>query len=92
MSTLTKVSEKDLPQLYCMKMKICYDVRFIDISGVTVMRPLRILLTFVFLSNRTFSQKSPEGACTFLHCLNSPVSNSSRPPLNGSTDNSFKQC
>ena len=45
MSTLTKVSEKDLPQLYCMKMKICYDVCFIDISGVTVMRPLRILLT-----------------------------------------------
>ena len=57
MSTLTKVSEKDLPQLYCMKMKICYDVRFIDISGVTVMRPLRILLTFVFLGNRTFSSE-----------------------------------
>ena len=86
MSTLAKVSEKDLLQLYCMKMKICYDVCFIDISGVTVMRPLRILLTFVFLSNRTFSQKSPEGAG-----LNSPVSNSSR-PLNGSTENSFKQC
>ena len=91
MSTLTKVSEKDLPQLYCMKMKICYDVCFIDISGVTVMRPLRILLTFVFLSNRTFSQKSPEGACTFLHCLNSLVSNSSR-PLNISTEDSFRQC
>ena len=91
MSTLTKVSEKDLPQLYCMKMKICYDVCFIDISGVTLMRPLRILLTIVFLGNRTFSQKSPEGACTSLHCLNSPVSNSSR-PLNGSTEDSFKQC
>ena len=48
MSTLTKVSEKDLPQLYCMKMKICYDVCFIDISGVTLMRPLRILLTLYF--------------------------------------------
>ena len=91
MSTLTKVSEKDLPQLYCMKMKICYDVCFIDVSGVTLMRPLRILLTIVFLGNRTFSQKSPEGACTFLHYLNSPVSNSSR-PLNGSTENSFRQC
>ena len=91
MSTLTKVSEKDLPQLYCMEMKICYDVCFIDISGVTVMKPLRILLTFVFLSNGTFSQKSPEGACTSLHCLNSLVSNSSR-PLNRSTEDSFRQC
>ena len=56
-----------------------------------VMTSLRILLTFVFLGNRTFSCKSPEGACTSLHCLNSPVSNSSR-PLNGSTEDSFKQC
>ena len=50
------------------------------------MTPLRTSLTFVFVGNRTYSRKSPEGAC-----LNSPVSNSSR-PLNGSTEDSFTQC
>ena len=76
MSALTKVSEKDLPHLYCMKMKICYDnymfYRHRSYCG-NAMTPLR----------GTFSRKSPEGAC-----LNSPVSNSSQ-PLNGSTEDSF---
>ena len=48
-----------------------------------VMTPLGILLILVFLGTRTFSWKSPEGACTSLHCLNSPVSNLSRPIKHG---------
>ena len=70
-----------------MKMKICYDIR--SCHG-NVMTPLRILLILVFLGNRTFSWKSPKRACTSLNCLNSPVSNLSR-PLNRSTEDSFIQ-
>ena len=64
--------EKRLPQLYYIKMKICYDLGFIAIgvAMATQGRHYVFYLSLCFSVPGVFFEKSFKGACTCHNCLN----------------------